>query len=123
MSKRRTFYSEFPRFLAEVARVLRPGGHFLYADHGAWVHFADWESALAEAPVRRTSERTINEEVIRGIENTQHNTQRLLGPVSRRAPAFVQGLARGVNDMQTSTFYQALRSGQNYYRMYCFVKD
>ena len=25
-------YPHFPRFLAEVARVLRPGGHFLYAD-------------------------------------------------------------------------------------------
>ena len=25
-------YPSFPRFLAEVARVLRPGGHFLYAD-------------------------------------------------------------------------------------------
>ena len=25
-------YPRFPRFLAEVARVLRPGGHFLYAD-------------------------------------------------------------------------------------------
>jgi ubiquinone/menaquinone biosynthesis C-methylase UbiE len=25
-------YPDFPRFLAEVARVLRPGGRFLYAD-------------------------------------------------------------------------------------------
>jgi ubiquinone/menaquinone biosynthesis C-methylase UbiE len=116
-------YSEFPRFLAEVARVLRPGGHFLYADHRARTHFGEWESALAEAPMQLISERIINEEVIRGLENTQHNTQRLLGPVSRRAPAFVQRLARRVNDMQTSTFYQALKSGENSYRMYCFVKD
>ncbi len=116
-------YSEFPRFLAEVARVLRPGGHFLYTDHRARVHFAEWEAALAEAPMRLVSERVINQEVMRGIENTQHNTQRLLGPVSRRAPAFVQVLARRVNDMQTSTFYQALRSGENSYRMYYFVKD
>ena len=29
---RRTSTPSFPRFLAEVARVLRPGGHFLYAD-------------------------------------------------------------------------------------------
>ena len=116
-------YSDVPRFLAEVARVLRPGGHFLYTDHRARVHFAEWEAALAEAPMRLVSERVINEDVMRGIENTQHNTQRLLGPVSRRAPAFVQGLARRVNDMQTSTFYQALRSGENSYRMYRFVKD
>ena len=116
-------YSDVPRFLAEVARVLRPGGHFLYSDHRAHVHFAEWEAALAEAPMRQVSERVINEEVMRGIESSQHNTQRLLGPVSRRAPVFVQGLARRVNDMQTSTFYQALRSGENSYRMYRFVKD
>jgi SAM-dependent methyltransferase len=115
-------YSEFPRFLAEVARVLRPGGHFLYADHRARVHFADGESALAEAPMRRTSERTIDEEVLRGLESTQHNTQRLLGPVSRRAGICARP-GRRVNDMQPSTFYQALRSGQNSYRMYRFVKD
>jgi ubiquinone/menaquinone biosynthesis C-methylase UbiE len=116
-------YSEFPLFLAEVARVLRPGGHFLYADHRAQAHFAEWEAALAEAPMRLVSERVINQNVMRGIENTQHNTQRLLGPVTRRAPAFVQVLARRVNDMQASTFYQSLRSGENAYRMYYFVKD
>jgi ubiquinone/menaquinone biosynthesis C-methylase UbiE len=116
-------YSRFPRFLAEVARVLRPGGYFLYTDHRARVHFAEWETALAEASMRLISERVINEEVIRGLESTQHNTQRLLGPVTRRAPKFVQGLASRVNDMQTSTFCHALRSEDYAYRMYCFTKD
>ena len=46
-----------------------------------------------------------------------------LDRVARRAPAFVQGLARRVNDMQTSTFYRALQSGENSYRMYWFKKD
>jgi hypothetical protein len=30
----------FPRFLAEVARVLRPGRHFLYADFRFGERFA-----------------------------------------------------------------------------------
>lgn len=116
-------YSRFSRFLEEVGRVLRPGGYFLYADHRAKVHFDDWESALAGAPLRLISKRVINEEVMRGLEHTQDNQQRLLGPVTRRAPAFVQTLARRVNDMQTSTFYQALRTGENSYRLYSFIKD
>jgi SAM-dependent methyltransferase len=42
----------FPRFLAEVARVLRPGGHFLYADFrfGAGPDgrdFSGWEGELS----------------------------------------------------------------------------
>jgi hypothetical protein len=73
--------------------------------------------------MRLISQRVINAEVMRGIENTQQNTQRLLGPVSRRAPAFLQGLARRVNNMQASTFYQTLQTGDNSYRMYCFKKD
>jgi hypothetical protein len=50
-------------------------------------------------------------------------TQRIIGLVSHRAPASLQGLARRVNDMQTSSFYQGLRSGDFVYRMYCFTKD
>jgi SAM-dependent methyltransferase len=43
-------YPRFPRFLAEVARVLRPGGHFLYADVRPRNRFAAWDAALAAAP-------------------------------------------------------------------------
>src|SRR6202012_3533303 len=45
-------YPRFPRFLAEVARVLRPGGHFLYADLRAGARIGDWEAELADAPIR-----------------------------------------------------------------------
>jgi ubiquinone/menaquinone biosynthesis C-methylase UbiE len=41
----------FPRFIAEVARVLRPGGHFLYADMRGYQEISDWEAALADAPM------------------------------------------------------------------------
>jgi ubiquinone/menaquinone biosynthesis C-methylase UbiE len=112
-------YSRFPRFLAEVARVLRPGGHFLYTDVRHRDRIAEWEAALAEAPMRLISERAIEEEVMRGLTKTQ----RILGLVSHRTPAPLQGLVRRINDMQTSTFYNALRSGDYSYRLYCFTKD
>jgi ubiquinone/menaquinone biosynthesis C-methylase UbiE len=116
-------YLQFPRFLAEVVRVLRPGGHFLYTDVRPRARIAEWEEALAEAPMRLISERVINEEVMRAIEVSQKNTSAVLGPVARRAPAFVQGLANRANDLRASTFYQALQSGENSYRMYYFIKD
>ena len=60
-------YPDFPRFLAEVARVLRPGGHFLYADfRRRHLDFAEWEAAMADAPMRMLSQRVINAEVLRG---------------------------------------------------------
>jgi fatty-acid O-methyltransferase len=116
-------YPRFPRFLAEVARVLRPGGHFLYTDVRPRARIAEWEAALAEAPLRMISERVINEEVMRGIEASHQDTLAILGPVTRRAPSFLDDLARRANDLRASTFYQALQSGETSYRIYSFKKD
>src|SRR5262245_40069483 len=41
-------YPRFPRFLAEVGRVLGPGGRFLYADLRPRAGIAEWEAALAD---------------------------------------------------------------------------
>ena len=60
---------------------------------------------------------------MRGIETSQQDTLALLGPVSRRAPSLLRGLACRANELRVSTFYQSLRSGENSYRMYCFSKD
>jgi ubiquinone/menaquinone biosynthesis C-methylase UbiE len=61
-------YPQFPQFLDEVARVLRPGGHFLYADVRRKAEIARWEGQLREAPMRLMSETVINEQVARGVE-------------------------------------------------------
>ena len=45
-------YPDFPRFLAEVARVLRPGGHFLYADF----RFRRPSGRMGKSPRRRAAE-------------------------------------------------------------------
>src|SRR5262245_45298137 len=39
-------YPSFDKFLAEVHRVLRPGGHFLYADFRAQDDIPDWQKSL-----------------------------------------------------------------------------
>ena len=39
-------YVHCPRFLAEVARMLRPGGHFLYTDLRSREGVAHWEAGL-----------------------------------------------------------------------------
>jgi ubiquinone/menaquinone biosynthesis C-methylase UbiE len=59
-------YPHFERFLAEVTRVLRRGGHFLYADFRNRDGFPAWETALAESGMRQVSEKMINEPVLRG---------------------------------------------------------
>jgi ubiquinone/menaquinone biosynthesis C-methylase UbiE len=113
-------YYRFPRFLAEVARVLRPGGHFLYADFRPRHRLAEWGAALADAPMRLISERVIHHEILRGMEK---NSPRIQDLISRRVPVFLQGLARDQMGGQGSRWYRGMQSGEFCYRMYCFTKD
>jgi ubiquinone/menaquinone biosynthesis C-methylase UbiE len=121
-------YRSFAGFLAEVARVLRPGGHFLYADFRPRHQIAAWEAALADAPLRMVSHEVINAQVLRGNEKNPQPVQELAAAavarwVSRHVPAFLHGLAREATGLEGSGFYRALQSGEVSYRMYSFVKD
>ena len=113
-------YPGFPRFLAEVARVLRPGGHFLYADLRPRHRVADWESAIAGAPMRLRSERVINAEVVRGIEKNSHWSVNLL---DRHLPAFLHRLGHEFAVAQGSQIHRDLQRGELSFRMYRLAKD
>jgi ubiquinone/menaquinone biosynthesis C-methylase UbiE len=49
--------ANFDRFLPEMVRVLRPGGHFLYADFRGFLEYDAWDAALADMPMRMVSKR------------------------------------------------------------------
>lgn len=117
-------YPDFPRFLAEVARVLRPGGHFLYADFRfgegpAGGDFSRWDHALASAPLRMVQSRSINEEVRRGMDLNGANSERL---IARHLPKFLHSLGRDFAGVPGSRVYNALVRGEFSYRSYCFEK-
>jgi ubiquinone/menaquinone biosynthesis C-methylase UbiE len=113
-------YSDFPGFLAEVSRVLRPGGHFLYADFRFRDGIADWEKALAAAPLQMMQSRVINAEVLRGMER---NSPRSLALITRHLPKFLHGLGRDFAGVTGSRVYNALQDGTLSYRSYLFVKN
>ncbi|MGO9383003.1 MAG: phthiotriol/phenolphthiotriol dimycocerosates methyltransferase [Mycobacterium sp.] len=113
-------YPQFPRFLAEVARVLRPGGHFLYTDLRHRTAVAEWEAALAECPMRVLSCEIINEQVLRAIDK---NSQRLLELIDRRVPKVLRGVARAQTGLEGELFNRDTRSGDLSYRIYCLAKD
>jgi ubiquinone/menaquinone biosynthesis C-methylase UbiE len=113
-------YQDVPRFFAEVARVLRPEGHFLYADIRYADAFAAWETDLANIPLRLVSDRVINAEVMRGLEKN-----RFLHQITRRLPdiAFLRGIADDYAGGPGSLIYRRLESGEASYRLFCFAKD
>jgi ubiquinone/menaquinone biosynthesis C-methylase UbiE len=112
-------YPHFSRFLAEVTRVLRPGGYFLYADLRPRSRVAEWETALAAAPMQKLSQKDINAQVLCGLEK---NEPRILDLVSRMPPG-LHGIGREYSGMAGTGFNRAMQRKKYLYRMYCFTKD
>jgi ubiquinone/menaquinone biosynthesis C-methylase UbiE len=112
-------YPHLPRFLAEVARVLRPGGHFLYTDLRPRSDVAEWEAALAGAPLRMLSQQDIIPQVVRGLEK---NSGRILDLVGRM-PTPLRRIGREYAGLEGTGFYRAMQSGKYPYRIYSFIKD
>lgn len=113
-------YPSPSRFFAEVARVLRPGGHLLYADVRSRDHFAQWEKELADAPLRMLSQKDISAEVVRGLEMSVPRSQHMF---TRRMPRFLHRPVEGAIATSQLKMSDGLRGGDSSYRMYCFAKQ
>jgi SAM-dependent methyltransferase len=113
-------YPHFPKFLAEVARVLRPGGEFLYADFRFTQGIAEWERDLAAAPLTLRSSRVINTEVLRGMNR---NSARSVDLIVRHLPTWMHNLGRDFAGIKGSRIYAALARGDVSYRSYHFAKS
>jgi ubiquinone/menaquinone biosynthesis C-methylase UbiE len=112
-------YPSLPRFLAEVARVLRPGGAFLYADFRFSSAIAEWDTALSSAPLTQRRMRDIHAEVLRGMNR---NSSRSMELIVRHLPRFLHALGRDFAGVQGSRIHTALQQGRLSYRSYHFAK-
>ncbi len=112
-------YPDFPCFLAEVERVLKPGGHFLYADFRFESGIPDWEKALEECGLELRDVTDIGPCVIRGMDENSARSQAML---DRKLPKFLHDLGRDFAGVKGSRVYNALKEGQLSYRSYLFAK-
>jgi ubiquinone/menaquinone biosynthesis C-methylase UbiE len=112
-------YPDFPRFLTEVARVLRPGGHFLYADFRFKDGIPAWEAAIAQCPLEIETTYDIGPCVIRGLDRNSASSQALL---DRKLPRFMHQLGRDFAGVKGSRVYNALVEGNLSYRSYRLMK-
>lgn len=106
-------YPDFPAFLREVVRVLRPGGHFLHADFRFGGEVAVWEQALRNSGLEVVATRDIGPEVLRGMEL---NAERHAALVARRLPRWLQSVGRDFAGVPGAKVHAALRSGEMAYR-------
>jgi len=112
-------YPSLPRFLAEVARVLKPGGQFLYADFRFKGGIPEWDSALACAPLRQIQTREINREVLRGMNR---NSERSMNLIVHHLPRLLHALGRDFAGIKGSRIHAALERGEVSYRSWRFEK-
>ena len=112
-------YPDFGRFLREVARVLRPGGYFLYADFRFIDDIPKWEKEMEKCPLKVIEARDISSEVLRGMECNSARSQELL---DRKLPKFLHSLGRDFAGVKGSRVYNALMEQKLSYRSYCFRK-
>lgn len=113
-------YASFPRFLEEVARVLRRGGDFLYADFRFAENRAAWETAIASSQLRLKTQRDIGAEVLRGMRQNSARSQAL---IQQHLPKTLHRLAADFAGIEGSRVYRALQTGELTYRSYWFCKD
>lgn len=112
-------YPHFSTFLAEVARVLRPGGVLLYADLRIADRVEEWDTALHSAPMTVRASTVINAEIIRGYEL---NSQQRRDQIGEHVPRFFRSFAGDFAGVEGSGNYQALKSGELSYRRYTLTK-
>jgi len=112
-------YPDFAGFLAEVARVLRPGGHFLYTDFRFGDQLAEWEAAIAGAALNVVQTRDISAEVLRGMAANAGRHEALL---VQRLPRFLHSLGRDFAGIPGARVHEALVRGDLVYRSWCFQK-
>ena len=113
-------YPHFDRFLPEVVRVLRPGGHFLYADFRGYLEYDDWDAALAAIPMEMAAKRDISKEVLRARDKS---AEVWLDLNTRHIPKFLQGFGKMFAGAPGTLAYRQMQAGKASYRMYHFIKD
>jgi SAM-dependent methyltransferase len=113
-------YPDFPGFLANVHRVLRPGGHLLYADFRFAEDLAPWQHALSSSPLTLIHQRDISPDVLRGMDM---NAQRSRELVRTCLPSFLHGLGSDFAAVPGSRVYDALKNQQLSYHSALLKKE
>lgn len=113
-------YQHPERFFQEVVRVLKPGGHFLYADIRAQDELLAWEEQLEALPLEKLDEQDLTEHVIEALELDNERRSRL---ISEHVPRILRPTFREFAGVQGSDFfYGAFVRGEKVYRRYVFRK-
>ena len=112
-------YPSFEKFLSEVRRVLRPGGHFLYADFRDRGGLEKWRNQLKESHLVVLRETDITANVVAALE---HDSQRKLDLIDRMIPSVLRPSFLDFAAVRGSALFEAFQSGKLAYMSFVLQK-
>jgi SAM-dependent methyltransferase len=112
-------YGSLDGFLAEVRRVLRPGGYFLYTDHRGPHQLEEWHARLAASGLRLLDEQEITPNVLRALDLDDPRKQSL---IERRCPWILKNAIREFAAVRGSQAYRRFERGESRYLAFKFQK-
>ncbi len=112
-------YGSMPTFLGQVARVLRPGGYFCYADMCAAGDVAALRSQMAATGLEQVLEEDIGAEVLRAMEA---DSQRKLELIQQFIPRLILDAFTNFAGVRDSNIWRSLSTGRTRYLRYVLRK-
>jgi len=113
-------YAPLSAFLEGVHRVLKPGGHFLFADHRDAAQIAGLRQSLTKAGLLILEEENISANVVRALELDNARKQTL---INQKVPKLLRHFFNEFAGMQgTHSLYATLRKGEKVYMRFVLTK-
>jgi SAM-dependent methyltransferase len=112
-------YPHLPAFFNEAARVLKPGGHFLYADFRFRNSVDSWRQTLRASGLTIKAEADITSGVVRGLDI---ENDRKLAMIDRLVPKILHSSIRDFAAVRGSKMYNAFCTGSLAYLRFVMQK-
>ncbi len=107
-------YPAFECFIAEVTRVLRPGGLLLYTDWRPATQLEQWRAQITKTGLQIIEDTSITANVLRALD-LDH--QRKLELIRAHAPKLIERRFAAFAGLRGSPIYRRFQSGELEYRL------
>ena len=111
-------YPSMVAFVAEVTRVLRPGGYFAFCDLRLSARLAELDRCLEQSGLAPRERRVITPQVVRALDYLSPSRERML----TRVPRLLRGAFRDFIGVKDTIAYNMLADGRMVYVSYLLQK-